>query len=351
MNRHTGIRFKITGAVMLLLVGCLLCGLHEVQARPRHLFKIATMAPEGSVWMETFHDFADEVLQKSGGTIGFKVYAGGVMGDDQAMYRKMRVGQLHGGGFTMTGIATTVPDFRIMALPFFFRSYGEVDAVKEGLLPLFKTKFAAKKLELIAMTEVGFVYAMGTAPITSIADLKKGKCWSPAGDPLTATFLSAMGIMPIQLSIPDVLSSLQTGLVDTVFNSLYGSIVLQWFTKAKVVTDVPYGYAYGVFLLDRRAVAKLDPKELDLIHTTADKYFSALLQKTRQSNLDSRKTLMEHGVRFIPSPKEVLGELYGYRDQTITQLKDKAFSGEIYKRAAALLSAHRNSAARGKRQP
>ena len=64
------------------------------------------------------------------------------MGDDRAMYRKMRVGQLHGGGFTMTGIAEIVPDFRVMAIPFLFRSYEEVDQVSASLQPLLKQRFS-----------------------------------------------------------------------------------------------------------------------------------------------------------------------------------------------------------------
>ena len=107
------------------------------------------------------------------------------------------------------------------------------------------------------MTEVGFVYTFSTRPQLSIADLQQSKVWAPPEDPLTAAFLSELQISPITLSIPDVLSSLQTGLIDTAFNSLYGSIVLQWFTKASPVTDQPFGYAYGAFIMSDRAMAGL----------------------------------------------------------------------------------------------
>lgn len=341
MNREWTARVKLSLSFFMILMGIisLNCGISN--AKPRHLFKIATLAPEGSVWMEKFHDFADEVEKKSNGAIGFKVYPGGIMGDDQSMYRKMRVGQLHGGGFTMTGISIAVPDFRILGLPFLFNSYDEVDAVKKGLLPIFKKQFSQQKLELIAMTEVGFVYAMGKSPIASIDDLKNGKCWAPTSDPLTSTFLSTIGINPIQLSIPDVLSSLQTGLVETVFNSLYGSIVLQWFTKAKYVADTPYGYAYGVFLLDKRSFSKLNKAQRELVQVTADKHFATLLQKTRQSNISSRQTLIENGIDFIPTQEEVVARLRTYRDQAVQKLVDKSFSREIYEQAMHLLKSYR----------
>ena len=239
----------------VLTVVFLLAVLSPVPATAKHLFKIASLAPEGSVWIESFKDFAAEVTEKTGGEVSFRIYPGGVMGDDRAMYRKMRVGQLHGGGFTMTGIADIVADFRVMAIPFLFRSYEEVDQVGGDLQPLFTKRFAEKGLRFVAMTEVGFIYTFSDRPRTTIDDLRQAKAWTPSNDPLSSAFLESLGISPISLSIPDVLSSLQTGLIDTAFNSLYGSIVLQWFTKAPFVTDQPYGYAYGAFIMDGKAYA------------------------------------------------------------------------------------------------
>lgn len=322
--------------LLMILLSC-----PTAEAKPKYLFKIGSLAPEGSIWILQFQEFAREVEQKTKGEVGFRVYPGGIMGDDQAMYRKMRVGQLHGGGFTMTGISQIVPDFRIMSLPFFFESYAEVDEVTKGLLPLFKQRFAEQGMELIAMTEVGFVYTMSTVPIVSIDQLRATTCWTPAGDPVIATFMQTVGINPVQLSIPDVLSSLQTGLVDTVFNSLYGSIVLQWFTKARYINDTPFGYAYGTFLLDAKAMKKLPEEYAAAIQESADKYFPALIEKTRASNTESKEILEKQGVKFTQSPAETVSQLQGYRDETARKVAGTDFSREIYEAATGLLKEYR----------
>ncbi|MBI4791594.1 MAG: TRAP transporter substrate-binding protein DctP [Deltaproteobacteria bacterium] len=310
-------------------------------AGQQYLFKVASLAPEGSVWIKRFREFAQEVQEKTNGEVEFKIYAGGVMGDDLAMYRKMKVGQLNGGGFTMTGIGSVAPDFRVLGIPFLLRSYEEVDLLKKGLLPHFTRDFADSGMELIALTEVGFIYTMSTMPISTVEELKKGACWVPDNDPLSAGFLETLGMSPTPLTIPDVLTSLQTGLVNTVFNSFYGSIVLQWFTKARYITDMPFGYAYGAFLLDRKQFARLPPAYGELIKSTADKHFGLLLADTRQSNEEARAVLQENGVTLVKTDPNALAELEATRDRTVMKFKGKAFSEEIYEETMRLLDQFR----------
>ena len=297
----------------------------------KYLFKVASLAPEGSVWTKRFRDFAKEVEEKSHGDIGFKIYAGGVMGDDRAMYRKIRVGQLNGGGLTMTGLGEVVPDFRVLGIPFLFNSYDEVDHVKEKLLPRLAREFDKKGLVLMSIQEVGFIYTMSTTSITTLAELKKSKAWVPEGDPVSQVLLETVGVTPIPLSIPDVLTSLQTGLINTAFNSFYGSIVLQWFTRISYVTDIPFAYAYGAFVLDKKTFSKLPPEYAELMKAASQTHFSKLLADTRKSNEEALQVLQENGIVLVnptPSAREELQN--NYRQMTVDKLIDDAFSKGIY---------------------
>ncbi len=330
--------YKRNIQLLVLLLAALFMYCAPAQAKPKYQFKVASIAPEGSIWTKRFHDFATEVSEKTGGEVGFKVYPGGIMGDDRAMYRKMRIGQLQGGGFTMTGIGSVVPDFRVMGLPFLFGSYDEVDYVQKGLLPMFRKAFADKGLELIAMTEVGFVYSMSTAPIATLADLKKSKVWAPEGDPISLVYLETLGITPLPLGIADVLTSLQTGLVETVFNSLYGSIVLQWFTRAKYISDIPFGYAYGAMLLDRKKFSRLPASYQALVREIAAKHFSLLITDTRKSNAQSRQVLQDNGVTMVAPKSEDAQALRSMREETVQRVQGKAFSRQIYQKTMQLLN-------------
>jgi TRAP-type C4-dicarboxylate transport system substrate-binding protein len=323
-------KYKIFSVVIAVLF--LTLSVIPAQAkRAKYLFKVASLAPEGSVWTKRFRDFTKEVTEKSNGEIGFKIYAGGVMGDDRAMYRKMRVGQLNGGGFTRTGIGEVVPDFRVLGLPFLFNSYEEVDYVKKKLSPRLKKEFDKKGLVLMTISEVGFIYTMSTTPIATLAELKKSKAWVPEGDPVSRVLLETVGVTPIPLSIPDVLTSLQTGLINTAFNSFYGSIVLQWFTKISYITDIPFAYAYGAFILDKKTFSKLPPQYAELMKTAARTHFDKLLDDTRKSNNEALQVLQENGIKLVnPSPSTRAELQNNYRQMTAKKLINDAFSKSIY---------------------
>ena len=316
----------------------------DSQAKSKYVFKIASLAPDGSVWANHFKNFAKEVTEKSNGEITFKIYPGGVMGDDRAMYRKMRIGQLHGGGFTMSGISQIVPDFRILGIPVLFESHQEVDRVTEALFPTFQKAFAKKGLTLIATTEVGFIYTMSAKPIKDLDLLRKSKCWVPSDDPVNLAFFEDIGISPIQLTIPDVLPSLQTGLIDTVFNSFYGSIVLQWFTKTAYITDAPFGYAYGAMVFSKRAMDRLPSKYAEMIKEVAKKHFSDLLADTRKSNKEALQALQDNGIKIIKATPQTLRELEGHRERTIAKTVGKAYSQGIYDETMQILSEIRRMA-------
>ena len=93
--------------------------------------KIATISPEGSMWMEKMRAGAKEVAEKTGNRVKFKFYPGGVMGNDKAVLRKIRIGQLQGGALVAGSLSPFFPANQIYGQPMKFKSQAEVDYVRE----------------------------------------------------------------------------------------------------------------------------------------------------------------------------------------------------------------------------
>jgi TRAP-type C4-dicarboxylate transport system substrate-binding protein len=131
--------------------------------------------------------------------------------------------------------------------------------------------------------------------------MKGVKMWMWEGDPLAEATFKAFGISPIPLSITDVLTSLQTGLIDAVYTAPLACIGLQWFTKTKYMIDieVPLTNSMGATLISKKMFFKLTPEQQKILREKGKKYFTKLTQLTRQDNINSINEMLKAGIQKI----------------------------------------------------
>ena len=190
--------------------------------------KFATLAPEGSAWITVMKEYDQAIRKESGGRLGFKIYAGGVAGDEKDVIRKIRLGQFQSAGITGVGIGEIAKSARILDSPFLFKNHDEVDYVVGQYDAELRKEFENGGYVLLGWAEVGFVYVFTNTPVTKVEDMRNVKMWQWEGDPVAEATFKAFGINPIQLSITDVLTSLQTGLINGMYTSPLAGVSLQW---------------------------------------------------------------------------------------------------------------------------
>jgi len=267
-------------------------------------FKIATLSPEGSIWMEKMRDGAEELARRTNNRIQIKYYPGGVMGDDKAVLRKIRIGQLQGGAFVGGSLSEFYRDNQIYSLPLFFRSFKEVDYVREHLDKRIMDGFEKGGFVTFGFAEGGFAYVMSTVPIRTVEEMRGQKVWIPDNDSMILEAVKAFDITPIPLSIADVRAGLQTGLINTVTTPPIGALALQWHTQIKYLLDEPFLYIFGVLAVDRDAFLKISPDDQKLFREIMGDVFKALDRRNREDNIKALETLGNQGIEFVkPSPE------------------------------------------------
>jgi TRAP-type C4-dicarboxylate transport system substrate-binding protein len=266
--------------------------------------KIATMAPDGTLWMKELKVAADEIKERTAGRVSFRFYPGGTMGADSAVLRKIRIGQLHGGVVLAGSLAVIDPDMEIYNLPLLFRSHDEVDYVRERMDAKFIAGLEEKGYVSFGFSETGFTYLLSAKPTRTFDDLKGRKAWMPQDDPLSLAIVAAAGLSPVPLPISDVLTGLQTGLIDTVAAPPVGAIALQWFTKARYLTDLPITYICGTTVVSAKAFAKISPADQEIVHEVMRRANLRLDATSRTDNEEAREALAAQGVVFVDPPDE-----------------------------------------------
>ena len=219
---------RSTVSALLLAAAALLSAPH---ALAQQVVKIATLAPDGSAWMRELRIAAAEVQASTAGRVQVKFYPGGVMGSDNVVIRKIRLGQLQGGVLTSSELATVYPDAQIYSMPFLFEDWDALARARTQVDPMLAKGFEAKGYKLLTPANVGFAYLMSTRPLRNRADFQAAKLWIPQNDMIAERTFKAGGVSPILLPLGDVFTSLQTGLVDTVANTPAGAVALQWHGK------------------------------------------------------------------------------------------------------------------------
>jgi TRAP-type C4-dicarboxylate transport system substrate-binding protein len=327
---------KLLVALLLLVMG------GAVQAQT---LKIATIAPDGTTWMNAMRAGADEIETRTEGRVKLKFYPGGIMGSDQSVLKKIRIGQLQGGALTSGSIAEVYRDAQIYSLPFLFRDYDEVDYVRERMDPAIEQGLEEHGFVVVGLSEGGFAYLMSDKPIRSVGDVGNQKVWLPQGDKITAAVYETVGISPVTLPISDVYTGLQTGLIDTIGSTPTAAIAFQWHTRLQNVTDIPLMYIMGMMVIDKRAFSRLSAADQTVVHEVMGNVFAGMDARTRMDNRKAREALATQGIAFVSPSAEELERWGEIARQSIDRLGEQdVYSSAMHETLMRHLATYRAQA-------
>lgn len=325
----------------ILLAAALLLASSFADAR---VFKIATISPDGTFWMQEMRAGAEAIEKRTQGRVKFKFYPGGVMGSDENVLRKIRIGQLQGGAVTASSMVGIDPDIAIYELPYLFESLEQVDYVRPRMDADLIRTLEDKGFVGFGLAEGGFSYMMSDAPLQSVADVRAKKVWLPSNHPVGEAVFSNADIAPVTLPISDVMTALQTGLIDTVITSPIAAIALQWHTKVKYVVDEPLTYFSALLVIDNKAFNGLKDEDKEIVRKVMTETFVRIDQQNRKDNVAAREALLNQGIKFVRLTPDSVKEWHGIGDKAIEQLeRDNKYSAELYQRLMKYLDESRQA--------
>jgi len=306
------------------ILGCAIVSIAFVAGVEAKTLKFATLAPAGTTWMKEMKTGAEQIKQRTGGRVKMKFYPGGVMGNDQSVHRKIRIGQLHGGAFTQGGMAQAYPGIQVLGLPMFFRSLEEVDYVRQRVDAVLKREMEATGFVLLGISEGGFARILSKQPMQDLESLRNSRVWVPEGDQVGLTVFRGLGITPISLPIADVFTGLQTGLIETVPVNPTSAIAFQWHSSTSYMTDIPINLLIGLLVIRKSIFDKLSAEDQAVMREEMGVVFKRLDQLNRIDNEAAKAALQQQGITFVmPKP----GEIERWREISNQSVDDMVESG------------------------
>lgn len=306
-------------------------------------FKIATTAPDGTALMVELREAAKIVEERTEGNVKFKFYTGGVMGDDFTVKRKIRARQLHGGIVQTSVYVNDIPNLSLYSLPMLFRNHEEVAEVRSKMDSLLMNELEESGVVPIGFSAIGFAYAMGTKQLGTIQEVRRSKVWTPTNDPIAKQNLKVFGITPIPLPVGDVLTGLQTGLIDTIASPPVAAIALQWHTQVKYVLDIPLQYVYTIYSIDQRMFNRLSESHQEVVLSEMNSALTRAEKQLIEEHEEALEVMVEEGVELITPDTDALAEWQKLSQDAVSQwLEDDEVDRENYELLEDALEQFRN---------
>lgn len=308
--------------------------------------KIATVTPEGSQWMKDMRASAEEIKEKTDGRVQIKYYGGGVMGNDAKVLGRIRIGALQGGAFTPSALGTQYPDLNLYGLPLVFNSEKEAAYVRERMDDTLRAGLEKAGFVSFGFAAGGFAVIMSNTPVDSLDDLKGKRVWVPEGDMISYASMEALSLSPVTLPLTDVLTGLQTGLIDIVAMSPIGALVLQWHTKIKYMTELPLVYTLGFMAIDRKAFAKLSVGDQKIVRDVMTRTYEKFDRANLIDNKGARDALLNSGIKTVPFDDAELARIRAVLQKSNRAIGERGvFTLSIYEEMLGYVNEYRENVA------
>ncbi|NNC77037.1 MAG: TRAP transporter substrate-binding protein DctP [Woeseiaceae bacterium] len=309
--------------------------------------KIATVTPEGSQWMKDMRASAAEIKERTDGRVEIKYYGGGVMGNDAKVLGRIRIGALQGGAFTPSALGSQYPDLNLYGLPLVFNSEDEAAYVRDRMDE--KLRLGLEKAGYISFgfAAGGFAVVMSNTPVDSLDDLKGKRVWVPEGDSISYASMEALSLSPVTLPLTDVLTGLQTGLIDIVAMSPIGALVLQWHTKIKYMTELPLVYTLGFMAIEKKAFSKLSDGDQAIVRDVMTRTYENFDRINLNDNRGAREALLNTGIKTVPFDDAELQRIRNVLQKSNRKIGERGdFTLAVYEEMISHINAFRESSER-----
>lgn len=261
-----------------------------VDANQAVVLKMATLAPQNSVWYNALMQMGSAWKKATNGQVRMTLFAGQTQGSDDDVLRKMRINQLQGAALSAIGLWRIDEATNVFTIPLFYESDEELFHVMAALTPMMTKRFDERGFVLLSWSHAGWAQVFSRAPIKTLDDLKRAKLFTSAGDERMVQWYRKQGFNPVARATTDLMTSLQTGQIDALPVPPLAALFMRYDTLTPYMLDVAIAPLLGGQVLTRRAWAQVPDAVKPAVIEAAR---AAEQQMQRQIPADERKAVAE----------------------------------------------------------
>ncbi|MGB3564088.1 MAG: TRAP transporter substrate-binding protein DctP [Thermoanaerobaculia bacterium] len=287
-------RFAVLVGLLLLTLGLATRGVEAAT-----VIKLATLVPDGSVWDKALKEMGADWKESSDGRVTLRIYPGGVAGDEPDVVRKMRIGQIQAASLTVTGLSEIDPAFKVFTIPLFYDSYEELLFVLEAMEPYLAAKLEARGFVFVHWGHAGWVHLFSKDPIRQIDDLKQQKLFVWAGQDDMVQWWMRSGFKPVALAATDIMTGLQTGMIEVLPTTPLAALNLQWFRQTPYMHELGLAPLVGATVVTEKAWKKISAADQKALLAAARRTEEQLEKGIPQQDREAVEAMTKRGLEVV----------------------------------------------------
>jgi len=294
------------------------------------IIKLATVAPEGTEYYNLLFEMGQRWQQETNGQVQLRIYPNGVVGGERDTIRKMRVGQIQASAMSSIGLAELTDQIQAFTLPMGFKTYDEVDKVKDIMFDDISEGLSQSGFKLLFLVDIGWVYWFSSKEISVPQDLKDAKIYTTAGDYVTVELFRKFGFNAVPVSETDILTSLQTGMINSMQTVPILSLSSGWSALMPNMLDLKWGAFVGAVIVDERVWRKIKPEYQKIMMDIAQDIGKKYQQTGRETEKKAIEAMKSYGMNIITPTDEEIKIWDEFKDEITPDVIDTFLSVDIY---------------------
>ena len=304
--------------------------------------RIGTLASKNSLYHRQLMELGEAWRTAQGGQGKYLVYPDGSQGGETDMVRRMRIGQLQGGLLSVVGLREIEPSIAALQnMPMMFKSWEEVDYVREKMRPAMEKKFLEKGFVVLAWGDAGWVRFFSKTPAFAPNDFKGMKFFAWGAEADQQEIMKNLGYTPVPLETADILPAIQTGMINAVPSTPYFALATQIYTTANNMLDMNWSPIVGALIITKKAWDELTPEGQVIVREAGAKAGIQLRAKARQEVDEAVEAMKKRGLTVNKPNAEQMKEWNALADGLYPRIRGKLVPAEQFDEVVALLKAFR----------
>ena len=269
--------------------------------------RIASLVPKNSLYHRQLMDVGEAWRGAQGGNAKYLVYTDGSQGGEAEMVRRMRIGQLQGALISVVGLSEIDPTISaLQSIPLLFRSWEELDYVREKMRGSMEKKFLEKGFVVLGWGDAGWVRFFSKEPAFRPDDYKRMKFFVWGSEPEQQAIMKSLGYTPVPLETTDILPSIQTGMINVVPSTPYFALASQVFETAPNMLEINWSPIVGALVVTKKAWDDMSPAVQEATRAASEKASVQMRSKARQEVDEAVAAMKKRGlVVNRPSPEQM----------------------------------------------